>query len=98
MRIELKVLLAMGIILICIGLVAGAQTGIIHLPGEDLPRYTEAQVITMARNYVGDNPQRCSIEASYEGNGIWEVKFVQRYGCEFAGKVVIFDEKTGALH
>lgn len=69
---RLKILLAIGIVLIFAGL-GGC------LPPEeelDLPRYTEAQVTTAVSNYLeaGDYDYHCYAEsASYEGNGAWEV-------------------------
>lgn len=87
---KLKVVLGIiGIALICVGLVAvGGETGCQpkeeapqEAPRYDTPRYTRAQVITIAENYLrtGENYRLLTgcvshrLIASYQGNGIWEI-------------------------
>lgn len=82
---KLKVLLGIGIALVCVGLVAvGGETGC--QPEEDARRYTEAQVITIAEKHLmatRDNGLskecfRYVSKTSYEGNGIWEITVDRR--------------------
>lgn len=85
---KLKVLLGIiGVALICVGLVAvlsGGETGC--QPKEEAPRYSGAQVITIAEKHLmatRDNGLskecfRYVSKASYEGNGIWEITVDRR--------------------
>lgn len=114
---KLKILLVIGITLICVGLMLSG-TGCQPEENPDLPRYTEAQVRTIASNYVKTGDARNFIASvSYEGNGIWEVTcewakggewetiypappFIpyQKYVVVYETGVLIFDERTGAIH
>ena len=111
--VKLKILLAIGVVLIFAGGI-GCQPEV----SPDLPRYTEAQVTTIASNYVKTGDARNYIASvSYEGNGIWEVTckwakggkwewvhptppFIpyQKYVVVYETGVLIFDETTGAIH
>lgn len=114
---KLKIPLVIGIVLIFAGLSVISCQPEEEVISPDLPRYTEAQVTTIAWNYVGGYRQDCTAKTSYEGNGIWEVRFsaspypgdyLEKKWAEAAalkprchdlkGKVLIFDEKTGAIH
>ena len=77
---KLKVVLGIiGVALICIGLVAMLGDG--EIGCQEAPRYTEAQVITIAEKYLMATrdsrlPEECfwyMSKASYKGNGVWEV-------------------------
>ncbi len=123
--VKLKILLAIGIVLICVGLSVISCQPEGKLSSSDLPRYTEAQITTIALDYLRTTRDketlRCEIlksydieyssRASYEGNGIWEVEVSRKWWVKYdwngnkmvyhiapATTVLIFDEKTGAIH
>ena len=91
MDTRLKVLLSVGLVMMCLGLVAvlaGAQVGCQHSSEQagaereiDTPRYTEDAVINMAKNYLEAEylydveNEIASSSAEYLGNGLWKVEF-----------------------
>jgi hypothetical protein len=91
MDTRLKVLLSVGLVMICLGLVAvlaGAELGCQHSSeqagaeqGIDAPQYTQNAVINMAKNYLEAeylydvDNEIASSRAEYLGNGLWKVEF-----------------------
>jgi len=91
MDTRLKIFLATGVIMICLGLVAvltGAELGCQHSseqPGTgqeiDAPQYTEEAVINIAEDYLEAEylydveSEIASSHAEYRGNGLWKVEF-----------------------
>jgi hypothetical protein len=88
---RLKVFLTIGVIMICLGLVAvltGGELGCLHSaeqPGAgqeiDSPQYTQEAVINMAKDYLEAEylydveGEIASSHAEYIGNGLWKVEF-----------------------
>lgn len=94
MDTKLKILLSIGLIMICLGLVAvleGADLGCQRSSGQaeakqeiDSPQYTQEAVIDMAKDYLeAEYPYDVESEiarshAEYIGNGLWKVEFYGR--------------------
>jgi hypothetical protein len=84
-------LLSIGLIMICLGLVAvltGAELGCQHSSGQseaeqyvDSPQYTQEAVINIAKDYLEAEylydveSEIASSRAEYRGNGLWKVEF-----------------------
>jgi hypothetical protein len=91
MDTRLKMLLSIGLIMICLGLVAvltGAELGCQHSSGQseaeqyvDSPQYTQEAVINIAKDYLEAEylydveSEIASSRAEYRGNGLWKVEF-----------------------
>lgn len=91
MDTRLKIFLAIGMIMICLGLVTvltGAELGCQHSSGQpeagqeiDTPQYTQETVINMAKDYLeveylyDVESEIASSHAEYRGNGLWKVEF-----------------------
>ena len=91
MNSRLKVFLAIGIIMICLGLVAvltGAELGCQYSAEQadagqeiDAPQYTQEAVINIARDYLEAEylydveNEIARSKAEYIGNGLWKVEF-----------------------
>ena len=91
---RLKVFLAIGMIMICLGLVTvltGAELGCEHLSEQpeagqeiDSPQYTQEAVINIAKDYLeveylyDEESEIASSSAEYRGNGLWKVDFYGR--------------------
>ena len=91
MDTRLKILLSIGLIMICLGLVAvlsGGELGCQHVSEQpkagqeiDAPQYTPEAVINMAKNYLEAEylydveNEIASSHAEYLGNGLWKVEF-----------------------
>ena len=94
MDTRLKILLSIGLIMICLGLVAvltGAELGCQHSSGQpeaeqeiDSPQYSRRVVIDMATDYLEAEylydveNEIASSRAEYIGNGLWKVEFYER--------------------
>ena len=91
MDTRLKIFLAIGMTMICVGLVTvltGAELGCQHSSGQpgagqeiDTPQYTQETVINMAKDYLEAEylydveSEIASSHAEYRGNGLWKVEF-----------------------
>jgi len=91
MDTRLKISLSIGLIMICLGLVAvltGAELGCQHSSGQpdagqeiDTPQYTQEAVVNMAKDYLEAEylydveNEIASSHAEYRGNGLWKVEF-----------------------
>jgi hypothetical protein len=94
MDTRLKILLAIGLIMVCLGLVtvlAGGELGCQHLSEKpeagqeiDTPQYTQEAVINIAKDYLEAEyvydveSEIASSHAEYRGNGLWKVEFYGR--------------------
>ena len=94
MDTRLKIFLAIGMVMICLGLVTvltGAELGCQHSSGQpeaeqgvDSPQYTQGAVINMATDYLEAEylydveNEIARFHAEYIGNGLWKVEFYGR--------------------
>lgn len=91
MDTRLKVLLSIGLIMICVGVVValtGVEVGCQHSSEQpqaeqeiDTPQYTQEAVINIAKNYLEAEylydveNEIASSRAEYLGGGLWKVEF-----------------------
>jgi hypothetical protein len=94
MDTRLKIFLSIGLIMICLGLVAvfaGAELGWQRSSGQpeaeqnvDRPQYTKEVVINIAKDYLEAEylydveNEIARSQAEYIGNGLWKVEFYGR--------------------
>jgi hypothetical protein len=94
MDTRLKIFLAIGLIMVCLGLAAvltGAGLGCQHSSEQpeagqevDTPQYTQEAVINIAKDYLEAEylydveNEIASAHAEYRGNGLWKVEFYGR--------------------